>query len=121
MMNKVVEAIEKEYSKQDIPEFSVGDTVKVHVRIIEGEKERIQIFQGTVIGRRGSGTRETFTVRRLLKGYGVERTFLIQSPRVARVEVTMKGDVKRAKLYYLRDRVGKATKVKARRQETATK
>jgi len=107
-MNKAAEASLKE----DLPEFHVGDTVNVHVRIVEGEKERIQVFRGTVIARRGSGIGETFTVRRIVNREGVERIFPIHSPKVANVEVVRSGKVRRAKLYYLRDRIGKATRLK---------
>lgn len=102
--------------RTDIPDFAAGDTVKVHVRVVEGTKERIQIFQGVVIARSGSGVRETFTVRKISYGVGVERTFPLHAPTIARIEVATRGDVRRAKLYYLRDRVGKAAKVKERRQ-----
>ncbi len=98
--------------KEEIPSIEIGDTVKVHVKIREGNKERIQVFEGTVIARRGSGVSETFTVRRLSYGVGVERVFPIHSPSVAKVETVRHGRVRRAKLYYLRDRVGKAAKVK---------
>ena len=98
--------------KTEVPEIEIGDTVKVHVKIREGEKERIQMFEGTVIARRGSGISETFTVRRLSYGVGVERVFPIHSPNVAGVDVIRHGRVRRSKLYYLRDRVGKAAKVK---------
>ena len=98
--------------KADKPEVNIGDTVKVHVRIKEGEKERIQIFEGTVIAKNNSGISETFTVRRVAYGCGVEKTFPLHSPNVAKVEVVRLGKVRRAKLYYLRDRVGKASKVK---------
>lgn len=98
--------------KSDAPQFDIGDTVKVHVKIREGERERIQIFEGTVIARKGSGVSETFTVRRLSFGVGIERVFPIHSPNVAKVDVVRHGHVRRAKLYYLRDRVGKAAKVK---------
>ena len=98
--------------KEEIPSIEIGDTVKVHVKIREGNKERIQVFEGTVIARRGSGVSETFTVRRLSYGVGVERVFPIHSPSVAKVETIRHGRVRRAKLYYLRDRVGKAAKVK---------
>lgn len=101
--------------RSDIPDFGPGDTVKVHVRVVEGTKERIQIFQGVVIARSGSGVRETFTVRKISYGVGVERTFPLHAPTIARIEVATRGDVRRAKLYYLRDRVGKAAKVKERR------
>ena len=98
--------------KKDIPEFRVGDTVNVSVRIIEGDKERIQVFRGTVIRRRGSGVSETFTVRRIVNNEGVERTFPLHSPRIASVEVVRSGRTRRAKLYYLRGRVGKATRLR---------
>lgn len=98
--------------KAEIPAVEIGDTVKVHVKIREGEKERVQVFEGTVIARRGSGISETFTVRRISYGVGVERVFPIHSPNVAKVELVRHGRVRRSKLYYLRDRVGKAAKVK---------
>ena len=98
--------------KQEVPAFAVGDTVKVHVRIKEGDKSRIQVFEGTVIAKKHGGIRETFTVRRVAHGCGIERVFPLHSPVVDRVEVIRKGKVRRAKLYYLRDRVGKAAKVK---------
>ena len=98
--------------KSDAPVIEIGDTVKVHVKIREGDKERIQIFEGTIIARKGSGVSETFTVRRLSYGVGVERVFPVHSPNVAKVEVVRHGRVRRSKLYYLRDRVGKAAKVK---------
>ena len=108
--------------KKDLPDpvgehkFEIGDTVDVHTRILEGEKERIQIFSGTVIARRGSGMRETFTVRRIVANEGVERIFPVHSPKIAKLEVTRHGVVRRAKLYYLRDRVGKAVRLKERRR-----
>ena len=98
--------------KEGIPEFNVGDTVRVSVKVVENKKERIQVFEGTVIKRQNGGIKENFTVRKLSSGVGVERTFPLHSPRVAKVEVVRRGDVRRAKLYYLRDKVGKATKVK---------
>ena len=101
------------------PDFNVGDVVEVHVRIIEGDKERIQVFSGTVISRSGSGARETFTVRRLVEGEGVERCFPLHSPRIADIRVRKKGEVRRAKLYYLRKRVGKATRIEGRVVEEA--
>ena len=101
--------------RNDIPDFSPGDTLKVHVRVVEGSRERVQIFQGVVIRRKGSGIRETFTVRKVSFGVGVERTFPVHSPIIARIERVTRGDVRRAKLYYLRDRVGKAAKVKEKR------
>lgn len=104
--------------KETLPEFHIGDTVKVHCRIIEGDKERIQLFIGTVIGRRGEGVSETFTVRRIVNNEGVERTFPVHSPRVAEVEIVRRGKTRRAKLYYLRDRVGKSTRLKELRGPT---
>ena len=100
----------------DIPDFAPGDTLKVHVRVVEGTKERVQVFQGAVIRRQGDGLRETFTVRKVSYGVGVERTFPVHSPIVAKIEVVTRGDVRRAKLYYLRDRVGKAAKIKEKRE-----
>ena len=108
----IIKAIEEENKKATVEDFNIGDTVKVSVKIKEGDKERIQIFQGTVIKRQNAGLNETFTVRKLSSGVGVERTFPVHSPKVAKIEVTRKGKVRRAKLYYLRDRVGKAAKTK---------
>ncbi len=102
--------------RDDIPAFSPGDTVKVHVRVTEGNRERVQIFQGAVIRRQGGGVRETFTVRKVSFGVGVERTFPVHSPMIAKIERVTEGDVRRAKLYYLRDRIGKAAKIKEKRQ-----
>jgi large subunit ribosomal protein L19 len=102
--------------RTDIPAFGPGDTLKVHVRVVEGTKERLQVFQGAVIGRQGDGIRETFTVRKVSYGVGVERTFPLHAPTVAKIEVVTRGDVRRAKLYYLRDRVGKAAKIKEKRE-----
>ena len=101
--------------RDDIPEFAPGDTVKVHVRVVEGNRQRVQLFQGVVIGRKGAGLRETFTVRKISFGVGVERTFPVHSPIVDKIEVATRGDVRRAKLYYLRGRVGKAAKIKEKR------
>src|SRR5436190_10921965 len=101
--------------RDDIPDFAPGDTLKVHVRVVEGNRERVQVFQGDVIRRKGSGARETFTVRKVSFGVGVERTFPVHSPIIARIEVMSRGDVRRAKLYYLRDRIGKAAKIRERR------
>ena len=98
--------------KSEVPQFSVGDTVKVHVKIVEGKRERIQVFEGTVIAKKHGGINETFTVRRVAHGCGIERVFPVHTPAVAKVEVVRYGKVRRAKLYYLRDRVGKAAKVK---------
>jgi len=107
--------LEEEQIRNDLPDFNVGDTVQVHYRIIEGTRERIQVFEGTVIKKQGGGIGETFTVRRLSYGVGVERTFPLNSPRIDKLVVTRRGRVRRAKLYYLRDRQGKAAKVKERR------
>lgn len=100
---------------EQIPDFAPGDTLKVHVRVVEGNKERVQVFQGVVIRRQGSGVRETFTVRKLSYGVGVERTFPVHTPIIQQVEVVVRGDVRRAKLFYLRDRVGKAARVREKR------
>ena len=108
----IIEQINQENIKAEVPSFNVGDTVKVSVKVIEGTRERIQIFEGTVIAKHGGGISETFTVRRVAYGCGVEKTFPIHSPNVAKVDVIRVGKVRRAKLYYLRDRVGKASKVK---------
>ena len=108
----IIQALEQQQRKQDIPEFGVGDNVKVHYRITEGNRERIQVFQGDVIRRHGHGSRETFTVRKLSFNVGVERTFPVHSPKIDKIERVRIGDVRRAKLYYLRDKVGKAAKIK---------
>ncbi len=110
-----LDEIEAAYLRDDIPEFGPGDTVRVHVRVIEGGRERIQLFDGVVIGRSGGGIRETFTVRKISYGVGVERIFPVHAPIIQKIEVTRRGDVRRAKLYYLRDRVGKATRIKEKR------
>ena len=102
--------------RDDIPDFAPGDTLNVHVRVVEGNKERVQQFKGVVIKRQGDGIRETYTVRKLSNGVGVERTFPVHSPVVAKVEVVSRGDVRRAKLYYLRDRVGKRAKIREKRE-----
>ncbi|MBQ7373958.1 MAG: 50S ribosomal protein L19 [Clostridia bacterium] len=107
----IIEQIEKENLKSEVPVFSVGDTVKVSVKVIEGAKERIQAFEGIVIAKRNGGIRETFTVRRISYGIGVERTFPVHSPKVAKIDVIKRGKVRRAKLYYLRNLTGKAAKV----------
>ena len=101
--------------RDDIPAFRAGDTLKVHVKVVEGSRSRVQLFQGVVIRRSGGGVRETFTVRKVSFGVGVERTFPVHSPILAKIEVVSRGDVRRAKLYYLRDRVGKAAKIKEKR------
>lgn len=108
----IIRAIEQQQIKQDLPEFNVGDNVKVHYRIKEGNRERIQVFQGDVIRRQGASVRETFTVRKISFSIGVERTFPVHSPKIEKIEVTRHGDVRRAKLYYLRNKVGKAAKIK---------
>jgi large subunit ribosomal protein L19 len=101
--------------RTDVPDFRAGDTLKVHVKVVEGTRSRVQVFQGVVIRRQGGGVRETFTVRKVSFGVGVERTFPVHSPILAKIEVVTRGDVRRAKLYYLRDRVGKAAKIKEKR------
>ena len=107
--------VDRSSLRDDVPAFAPGDTIKVHVRVVEGNRQRIQVFQGAVIRRQGSGIRETFTVRKVSFGVGVERTFPVHSPIIARIEVLTQGDVRRAKLYYLRDRSGKAAKIKEKR------
>lgn len=107
--------VDRRSLRDDIPYFGPGDTVKVHVRVVEGNRQRIQVFQGSVIRRQGTGLRETFTVRKVSFGVGVERTFPVHSPTIDRIEVVSKGDVRRAKLYYLRERSGKAAKIKEKR------
>ncbi len=109
------EIVDRDSLRDDVPEFRPGDTVKVHVRVVEGNRERVQVFQGVVLRRQGVGVRETFTVRKVSFGVGVERTFPVHSPTIARIEVLTHGDVRRAKLYYLRERSGKAAKVKEKR------
>jgi large subunit ribosomal protein L19 len=116
----VIEKIEKEQLKTDIPQFQVGDTLNVSVKIIEDERERIQVFTGICIARRSSGIRESFTVRRVAAGMGVERVFLLHSPRVARIDVVRRGRVRRAKLYYLREKKGKKARVKERKWTPAS-
>jgi large subunit ribosomal protein L19 len=123
--NKIMQEIEGSFLKKDLPTFHVGDTLTIHTRIVEGEKERIQMFTGTVIARRGSGLSETVALYRVSYGAGMERVFLVHSPRVAKVEVTKSGKVRKAKLYHLRGTSGKASKVKeqiggAAREETVT-
>ena len=112
---ELMHRVEQSGLKGDLPSFEIGDTVNVHCRILEGEKERIQIFNGTVIARSGSGSREMFTVRRIVQGEGVERKFPVHSPRVAQIEVVRKSVVHRAKLYYLRGRAGKSVRLRERR------
>lgn len=112
---KSTDVIDQASLRDDVPDFAAGDTLKVHVKVVEGNKERLQVFQGVVIGRRGSGLQESFTVRKLSSGVGVERTFPLHSPVIDHIEVFTRGDVRRAKLYYLRDRIGKAAKVREKR------
>ena len=111
----IIEILEKEQLRSDIPQFAPGDTVRVHARIVEGTRERIQVFEGVVIACQGSGVRETFTVRRIASGVGVERLFPVHSPRIAKIEVTRRGIVRRAKLYYLRGLTGKAARIREKR------
>jgi len=112
-----IDVVERPHLRDDLPDFRAGDTVRVHVRVVEGERERVQIFEGVVIRRRGSTLSETFTARKISFGVGVERTFPIHSPMISKIEVMTRGHVRRSKLYYLRSRVGKkATKIKERRQ-----
>ena len=117
MSQQLMNLVEKTSMKTETPYFEIGDTVDVHCRILEGEKERIQVFSGVVIARSGSGSREMFSVRRIVQGEGVERKFPLHSPRIAKIEVTRSAVVRRAKLYFLRDRVGKAVRLKERRVE----
>ncbi len=116
----LIDEVERAQLRSDLPEFRPGDTVKVHVRVVEGDKERIQVFQGVVIRRQGGGVRETFTVRKLSFGVGVERTFPVHTPIIQKIEIVNRGDVRRAKLYYLRDRIGKAAKVRVKRNPART-
>ncbi len=116
MSQQLMNLVEKTSMKSEVPFFEIGDTVDVHTKILEGEKERTQIFTGTVIARSGSGTREMFTVRRIVAGEGVERKFPLHSPRIDKIEVKRSSVVRRAKLYFLRDRVGKAVRLKERRR-----
>ena len=113
---KSTDIVDNQYLRSDIPNFGPGDEVKVHVKVIEGNRSRIQVFAGHVIRRQGGGVRETFTVRKISFGVGVERTFPVHAPTVVKLEVVKKGDVRRAKLYYIRDRVGKAAKIKEKRE-----
>ncbi len=111
-MNPIIQELEKEYTQKEMPETNPGDTVKVFVRIIEGNKERTQAFEGTVIKKHGSGINKTITVRKIFQGVGVERVFAIYSPRIEKIQVLRKGHVRRSKLYYLRERSGKATRIR---------
>ena len=111
----IISVLEQEQLRKDIPDFRPGDTVKVHVKVVEGNRERVQVFEGVVIGRQNGGVRGTFTVRRVSYGIGVERTFLVHSPRLAKIEVSRRGIVRRAKLHYLRGLTGKAARIRERR------
>ena len=117
---KITDVAERAQLRDDLPDFRPGDTVKVHVRVVEGSRERIQIFQGFVLRRQGGGLRETFSVRKVSFGVGVERTFPVHSPSIAKVELVTRGDVRRAKLYYLRERTGRAAKIKEKRSPART-
>ena len=117
---QITDVVERAQLRADLPDFRPGDTVKVHVRVVEGSRERIQVFQGFVLRRQGGGLRETFTVRKVSFGVGVERTFPVHSPSIAKVELVTRGDVRRAKLYYLRDRTGRAAKIKEKRSPART-
>jgi large subunit ribosomal protein L19 len=119
MQNRMLNLVEGAALKKDVTSFEIGDTVDVHQRILEGQKERTQVFSGVVISRRGGGMREMFTVRRIVQGEGVERQFPLHSPRIAKIEVKKTGVVRRAKLYYLRDRVGKATRLRERKPKVS--
>lgn len=121
MSQEIMKLVEQSSLKTDVPQFEIGDTVDVHTRILEGDKERIQIFSGVVIARSGSGAKEMFTVRRIVDSQGVERKFPIHSPRIAKVEVKRSGVVRRAKLYFLRELSGKATRLKERRTDNRAK
>jgi len=114
---EALRVIEAPFLKDGLPDFRAGDTVRVHVKVVEGNKERIQVFQGVVIGRKGGGIRETFTARKVSGGVGVERVFPLHSPSIDRIEVVRRGRVRRAKLYYLRDLQGKAARIRERREE----
>jgi large subunit ribosomal protein L19 len=115
-----LDSVDAASERTDIPDFRPGDTVKVHVKVIEGNRSRIQVFQGIVLGRQGDGIRETFTVRKISFGTGVERIFPVHSPIIEKIELVSRGDVRRAKLYYLRDRKGKAAKVREKRETSAS-
>ncbi len=116
-MSKVIEALERAQLREDIPKFKAGDTVRVHFKVIEGQRQRIQVFEGIVIKRQGAGARETFTVRKQSFGVGVERTFPLHTPKIEKIEVAAVGDVNRAKLYYLRGKVGKKARIRELRQD----
>ena len=116
-MNPIIKNLESQYTTRELPEMNPGDTVKVFVRIIEGNKERVQAFEGTIIKEHGSGINKTITVRKVFQGVGVERVFLVYSPRIEKIQVLRKGDVRRAKLYYLRERSGKATRIREKMEK----
>jgi large subunit ribosomal protein L19 len=118
-MSKIIETLERAQVRDDLPQFKAGDTVRVHFNVIEGQRKRIQVFEGIVLKRQGAGARETFTVRKQSFGVGVERTFPLHSPKIDRIEVTAVGDVNRAKLYYLRGKVGRKARVRELRQDGA--
>jgi large subunit ribosomal protein L19 len=118
-MSKIIESLERAQVRDDLPQFKAGDTVRVHFKVIEGQRQRIQVFEGIVLKRQGAGARETFTVRKQSFGVGVERTFPLHSPKIDRIEVTAVGDVNRAKLYYLRGKVGRKARVRELRQDGA--
>jgi large subunit ribosomal protein L19 len=117
---QITDVVERAQLRDDLPDFRPGDTVKVHVRVVEGSRSRIQVFQGFVLRRQGGGLRETFSVRKVSFGVGVERTFPVHSPSIAKVELVTRGDVRRSKLYYLRERTGKAAKIKEKRSPART-
>jgi large subunit ribosomal protein L19 len=117
---QITDVVERAQLRDDLPDFRPGDTVKVHVRVVEGSRERIQVFQGFVLRRQGGGLRETFSVRKVSFGVGVERTFPVHSPSIAKIELVTRGDVRRAKLYYLRERTGRAAKIKEKRSPART-
>lgn len=120
MNNPIIDELEKQFKKEELPQMNPGDTVKVFVRIVEGNKERTQAFEGTIIKEHGAGLNRTITVRKVFQGVGVERVFLIHSPRIDKIQVLRKGDVRRAKLYYLRERSGKATRIKEKLKKIVT-
>jgi large subunit ribosomal protein L19 len=119
MSQQILEMVEKSSLKAEVADFAIGDTVDVHTKILEGDKERVQVFTGVVIARSGSGSREMFTVRRIVANEGVERKFPLHSPKIEKIEVVRSGEVRRAKLYYLRERTGKSVRLKERRREMA--
>ncbi len=117
-MNKIIEQIEQRQLRPELPQFKAGDSVRVHFKVIEGQRQRVQVFEGVVIKRQGAGARETFTVRKSSFGVGVERTFPLHSPKIGKIDVVSIGDVNRAKLYYLRGKIGKKARVRAKREQT---